>query len=152
MAVADVKPSLTLKRRLKASPALVYAVWTEPRHLVNWFGPMGAQVTKAETDVRTGGRYHIVFVTPDGEDHDVSGTYDEVVPNERLAFSWMWRTLPDRVSHVTLTFKPIREDDGDGTLFTLLHEQFFDEAARDRHMWGWSGSLDALEAYLKSTA
>jgi uncharacterized protein YndB with AHSA1/START domain len=138
------KPSLTLKRRFKVAPSLVYAAWTEPRHLLQWFGPEGAEVVTAETDVRVGGRYHVVFTTPDGEEHDVSGAYDEVVPGEKLSFSWMWRTLPDRASHVTLTFK----QDGDGTIFTLLHERFFDEAARDRHIWGWTGSLDALERYL----
>ena len=45
---------------------------------------------------------------------------------------------------MTLTFKP----DGGGTLMTLTHEQFFDEAARDRHEGGWSGMMQNLERYL----
>jgi uncharacterized protein YndB with AHSA1/START domain len=140
----DAKPSLTLKRRFKAAPALVYAAWTEPRHLLRWFGPEGAEVVSAEADVRVGGHYRVVFTTPDGEEHDVSGTYDAVVANETLSFSWMWRTLPDRASHVVLTFK----EDGGGTLFTLFHDGFFDAAARDRHIWGWTGALDRLGAHL----
>ena len=40
-----------------------------------------------------------------------------------------------------MTFKA----DGDGTLMTLMHEQFFDEDARDRHQHGWTGALDKLE-------
>jgi hypothetical protein len=44
---------------------------------------------------------------------------------------------------VTVTLKR----DGDGTLLTLQHEQFFDEAARDRHRSGWTGTLDKLEKY-----
>jgi uncharacterized protein YndB with AHSA1/START domain len=51
---------------------------------------------------------------------------------------------PERESLVTLTFKP----DGDGCMLTLLHEQFFDEAARDRHNTGWTSALDKLEAYI----
>jgi uncharacterized protein YndB with AHSA1/START domain len=101
-------------------------------------------VLSAEADARVGGRYRIVMRTNDGEEHDVGGVYREVVPNERLVFTWAWRSTPERESLVTLTLKR----DGDGTLLTLLHEQLFDEPARDRHEHGWSGSLDKLERYL----
>ncbi len=138
------KPSLTLKRRIKAPPQKVYAAWTEPEKLMQWFGPDAGKVVSAETDVRVGGRFRIVFHTLDGEQHDVSGTYSEVAPNQKLAFSWAWRTLPERESRVTLTFKP----DGEDTLLTLLHEQFFDQAARDGHEQGWTGALDKLERLL----
>jgi uncharacterized protein YndB with AHSA1/START domain len=139
-----VKPSLTLKRRLNAPPQAVYAAWTDPKKLVHWFGPDQGPVTKAETDVRVGGRFHVVFQTEDGEEHDVSGIYREVVPNERLQFTWAWRTMPERESLVTVIVKP----DGEGALLTLIHEQFFDEAARDGHEWGWNGALGKLEKAL----
>jgi uncharacterized protein YndB with AHSA1/START domain len=74
----------------------------------------------------------------------VSGIYREVIPNEKLNFTWAWRTMPERESLVTILIKP----DGDGSLLTLIHEQFFDEDARDRHQHGWTGCLDNLEAYL----
>jgi uncharacterized protein YndB with AHSA1/START domain len=141
---AAVKPSLTLKRRLNAPPQAVYAAWTDPKKLVHWFGPDQGPVTKAETDVRVGGRFHVVFHSEDGEEHDVSGIYREVVPNEKLQFTWAWRTMPERESLVTVIVKP----DGDGSLLTLIHEQFFDEPARDRHEWGWTGSLNKLEKAL----
>jgi len=141
-----VKPSLTLKRRIAAPPTKVYAAWTDPQQIMRWFGPAGAEMISAEVDARVGGRYRMRFRTPDGEEHDVSGTYREVVPDEKLAFTWMWRTLPDRASFVTITIKP----DGDGTLLTLLHEQFFDEAARDRHRDGWSGTLEKLARLLEA--
>ena len=141
---APIKPSLTLKRRLNASPEAVYAAWTDPKKLVHWFGPDQGPVTKAETDVRVGGRFHVVFHTEDGEEQDVSGVYQEVIPNEKLQFTWAWRTMPERESLVTVIVKP----DGDGSLLTLIHEQFFDEAARDRHQHGWTGCLDKLELYL----
>jgi uncharacterized protein YndB with AHSA1/START domain len=80
----------------------------------------------------------------DAEKHDVSGVYREVVPNEKLVFTWAWVSTPERESLVTLTFKP----DGTGTLMTLLHEQFFDEDARDRHQGGWTSAVDKLEQYL----
>jgi uncharacterized protein YndB with AHSA1/START domain len=135
------KPSLTLKRHLKAAPATVYAAWTDPTQLMRWFCPDGGPVLSAEADVRVDGQYRIVFCTEDGEEHDVSGLYREVVPEEKLAFTWMWRTMPERVSLVTVLLKR----DGEGTLLTLTHEQFFDEPARDRHREGWTGALDKLE-------
>lgn len=137
------KPSLTLRRHIKAPPEKVYAAWTEPDRLVKWFGPhetLGDTVT-AELDVRVGGSYTASFTTEDGEYHKVGGTYREVEPGRRLVFTWAWHTTPERESLVTLTFSP----DGDGTLFTLHHEQFADEAARDGHEHGWSGTLDKLE-------
>jgi uncharacterized protein YndB with AHSA1/START domain len=135
------KPSLTLKRRLNAAPDKVYAAWTEPQKLTRWFGPDSGAVTRAEMDLRVGGRFRVVFHTEDGEEHDVSGVYREVVPNEKLVFTWAWRSTPERESLVTVALRP----DGDGTSLTLTHEQFFDEAARDRHAFGWGGALDKLE-------
>jgi uncharacterized protein YndB with AHSA1/START domain len=135
------KPSLTLKRRINAPPAKVFKAWTDPAQIKRWFGPTEIETLLAEADVRTGGRYHIVMRAADGEEHDVSGTYREVVPDEKLVFTWAWRTTPERQSLVTVDLKR----DGDGTMLTLTHEQFFDEAARDRHRSGWTGCLDKLE-------
>lgn len=140
----STKPSLTIKRRLKAPPENIYGAWTDPAKITHWWGPEQSRTLSAELDVRVGGRFHIVFRTPDGDEHDVSGTYREVIPNRKLVFTWMWRPMPERQSLVTVTLTP----DGEGTLLTLLHEQFFDEPARDRHRSGWTGTLDRLERYL----
>jgi uncharacterized protein YndB with AHSA1/START domain len=143
MAVTAVKPSLTIKRPFKAAPAKVFAAWTRPQELAKWMGPSQVISCKAEADVRVGGHYHIQMITPDDE-HNVSGTYREVVPNERLVFTWAWRSMPERESLVTISLKP----DGEGTLMTFTHEHFFDEDARDRHNQGWTGTFEKLENYL----
>lgn len=139
---APVNPSLTMKRRLNATPAEVYQAWTDPDLLMRWFGPENVTMQEAEVDPRVGGTYRIVMLEDNGERHQVSGAYQEVVENERLVFSWAWVTTPERVSRVTVTFK----SDGAGTILTLLHEQFFDEAALRGHTHGWTGSLVKLEA------
>lgn len=143
VALADFidKPSLTLKRRLNAPAEKVYAAWTDPERIVKWFGPDSGPVTKAEIDLRVGGRFDIGFHTEDGEYHQVGGVYREVVPNEKLAFTWAWHTMKERESFVTITIKR----DGNGSILTLHHEKFADEAARDGHSRGWTGSLDKLE-------
>jgi uncharacterized protein YndB with AHSA1/START domain len=76
--------------------------------------------------------------------HDVGGTYREVVANEKLVFTWAWATTPERESIVTVLLKP----DGEGTLLTVIHEEFSDEDARDRHQNGWNGALDKLEKFV----
>jgi uncharacterized protein YndB with AHSA1/START domain len=138
------KPSLTLKRRFNAPPAKVFAAWTDPEKMKRWMGPEGVQGLSCEIDARVGGRYRLVMRAPNGDEHDVSGFYSEVVPNEKLVFSWAWKSTPERESRVTILLKP----DGTGTLLTLTHEQFFDEEARDHHRHGWTGSLDKLEKFL----
>ena len=138
------KPSLTLKRRLNAPAEKVYAAWTDPQKLVNWFGPDSGPVTKAQVDLRVGGRFDIGFHTEDGEYHEVGGIYREVVENEKLVFTWAWHTMKERESLVTITIKR----DGDGAILTLHHEKFFDQEARDGHERGWTGTLNKLEKML----
>lgn len=140
------QPSLTLTRRIDALPEKVYAAWTDPEKIVRWFGPaqVKAGSVQADIDLRVGGRYRISFEAGDGEYFQVDGVYREVTPNARIAFSWAWHSTPERESQVTVSLQP----DGGGTLLTLRHEQFFDEAARDGHARGWSALLDKLEKYL----
>jgi uncharacterized protein YndB with AHSA1/START domain len=137
------KPSLTLKRRIKAAPTKVFKAWTDPEKIVRWFGPKEtvAGSVRAEVDVRPGGRYRMNFQTVDGERHQVGGVYREVVPDTRLVFTWAWQSTPERESLVTVTLAA----DGGGTLLTLHHAQFFDQKARDGHERGWTGTLDKLE-------
>ena len=98
----------------------------------------------AQTDVRVGGRYHVGFVTDDGERHDVSGVYREVVEHRKLVFTWAWRTTPERESLVTVVLEP----SAGGTRLRFRHEQFFDETARDNHQRGWTGTFRRLERFL----
>ncbi|CAB3752827.1 SRPBCC family protein [Paraburkholderia solisilvae] len=138
------QPSLTLRRRIDAAPAKVYAAWTQPAHIVKWMHPNGCDVSVVEMDVRVGGRFWIAMRTPNGEEPQVSGTFREVEPDVKLVYTWAWRETPEQESLVTLTLQP----DGGGTLLTLRHERLFDEAVRDSHHDGWSSALDVLERYV----
>jgi len=112
---------------------------------VQWFGPGAVEEgsVKADIDLRVGGRYRISF-TAKGTYNEVGGVYREVVPNQRLVFSWAWHSTPERESLVTISMKP----EGGGTLLTFLHEQFADATARDNHERGWMELLAKLESYL----
>jgi uncharacterized protein YndB with AHSA1/START domain len=103
-------------------------------------------VTQADLDVRPGGRYTIAFHTPDGEEHRVSGTYEEVDEPRKLSFSWAWQSTPERVSFVTVRLQA----DGAGTLMSFRHERFFDVAARDGHERGWTATFEKLDRFIAS--
>ena len=139
------RPSLTLKRRFNAAPEKVYAAWADAERLVQWFGPASVEAgsVKADIDLRVGGHYRISF-NANGQYNQVGGVYREVVPNERLVFSWAWHSTPERESLVTVLLKP----DGAGTLLTFHHEQFADATARDNHERGWTELFAKLENYL----
>jgi uncharacterized protein YndB with AHSA1/START domain len=138
------KPSLTIKRRLNAPPARVFAAWIDPEKVKRWMGPGDVKVLAAECEPRAGGRFRWLMRAPSGEDHDVSGVYREFVPDRKLVFTWAWKSTPERESLVTVDLKP----DGDGTILTLTHEQFFDDEARDRHRHGWEGAMDKLASFV----
>jgi uncharacterized protein YndB with AHSA1/START domain len=148
MSTFTVKPSLTIKRRFNAPPEKVYSAWTDPEKIAGWFGPPGSKVAQAKFETRPGGQFTILAIAQNGEEFHVSGIVKEAVANEKLVYSWAWRGTPDRVSLITINFKP----DSGGTLMTLLHEQFFDDAVRDRHNQGWEAALIKLESYLAQQA
>jgi uncharacterized protein YndB with AHSA1/START domain len=139
------EPRLVITRHYPVAPEKVWRAWTDPQALSRWFGPGEMDsVTHAELDVRVGGRYRIAFRTGDGQQHDVSGEYQEVVPNRKLQFTWAWKSTPERVSLVTIELKPA----ADGCDMDFRHERFFDAPARDAHEQGWMGALAKLDRML----
>jgi uncharacterized protein YndB with AHSA1/START domain len=146
MGTVTQNPSLTLVRSFDAAPAKVWQAWTDPNVIRRWFAPNDTYtVAIAEADVRVGGRYRIKMDTPAGESRDVSGTYREVVPAQKLVFTWAWASTPERESLVTIQIRPV----GERTELTLKHEQFFDDSARDRHNTGWTAALANFERLLR---
>lgn len=140
------RPSLTLERFYPVAPEKLWRAWTDPQALSRWFGPGGDQpVALAELDVRVGGRFRVLFGGADGKEHEVQGVYQEVVPNRRLVFTWVWpRTTPERESRVTIEFRKA----GRGTEFVFTHAQHHDATVRDGHRQGWSESFVKLEQFL----
>ena len=139
-----IKPSLTLKRHLKAPPARVFAAWTDPQKMKRWMGPAGSEILKAEVDARVGGGYRIEMRSADGNPHTVTGVYREVIAGEKLVFTWQWAVTPPELPHESLVTVLIKAD-GDGTLLTVTHERLSSEEARKAHEQGWMSSLDKLE-------
>ncbi|MDP3749097.1 MAG: SRPBCC domain-containing protein [Phenylobacterium sp.] len=137
-------PSVTIVRRIKAPPAKIWAAITRPELMLQWWGPDAGPTLRAEADVRPGGRLSVVFRLLNGEEHNPTGVYREVVPGKKLVFTWEWPGAPERESLVTFLIEPL---DG-GAELTLIHEQLPDEEARRSHEIGWSGLLDKLAIFL----
>jgi uncharacterized protein YndB with AHSA1/START domain len=73
-------------RIFDAPRALVFAAWTDPRHLAQWWGPNGFTTTTSSFDFRPGGVWRFVMHGPDGRDYQNRVTFNEIVPNERIAY------------------------------------------------------------------
>src|SRR4051794_15797879 len=137
-------PSVTIVRQIKASPGKVWAAITQPKLMMQWWGPDAGPTLKAEADVRPGGRFSVVFRLLNGEEHNPTGVYQEVVPERKLVFTWDLPGTRERESLVTFRLRPIDS----GTELTLTHEHLPDEATRASHEQGWTGLLDKLPIFL----
>jgi len=139
--------SVTLVRRIRARPQIVFDAVTTAEGIAHWWGPDAGPVLVAESDPRVGGRYRVRFLRMlDSTEYESSGEFLEIVPPERVVMSWRWKGgVPDPgESRVEITLKTVPE----GTELTFVHSQLRDEEASRSHEEGWSGALDKLEAYL----
>lgn len=144
--MSAVAERLVVKRTFNAPVERIYSAWTDPEKMKRWLAPGDMTVPSAEADVSVGGRYR-VQMSEAGSDcafHTTGGVYREVVPNERLVFTWQWEGS-DLETLVTLEFKGLSAG---GTELTLIHEGFDSEDTRNKHGQGWEGCLANLESFL----
>jgi uncharacterized protein YndB with AHSA1/START domain len=148
IAVQTLDRELVITRVFDAPQDLVFEVWTEPKHLANWWGPNDFTLAFCHVDFREGGSYRLCLRSPTGEDHWALGTYREIVETERIVFSWDREDLNGKLRSkpiVTVTFEAL----GEKTRFTLRQRIF--ELADDcpEHRGGWSQCLDRLAHYVE---
>ena len=136
--------SIVITRVFAAPAERIFAAWTDSELLKQWMGPGSVTVSIAEVDLTVGGSYTLVMNDPKGATHIPSGTYEEIVPNEKLAFSWSWADS-DEVTHVALEMRKIDDNE---TELTLTHTGFAEASVRDHHEEGWNGCLDKLTKVL----
>jgi len=125
-------------RMFEAPIGLVFDVLTKPEHVRQWCATGGDRVTICEMDLRVGGDFHNVFVTPDGVECSFRGTYLEIEPPSRLVNTWLFEGWPNAWAVET---NALSELDGVTTLTMTL--AFRDKAGR-AHM------AKAYEAALRS--
>jgi uncharacterized protein YndB with AHSA1/START domain len=134
-------------RQFDAPIELLFDVLTKPEHVRHWFAPFEDKLTARSIDLRVGGAYHMVFVTPDGQECSFRGTYLEIEPPTRIVQTWLFEGWPDveAVESNALT-------ETDGVTKMTVTMAFRDKAGRahmTRHN-GQESSFDKLEDYLMS--
>ena len=144
----DTTKGFTLVRNLDATPAEIWAAWTNPDEAARWWHPRGLS-TPRETvsiDARVGGRYEYTMVNDaTGEEYVTVGEYREVVPMEKLVFTWgKPEDDPDDCPLITVTIEPLGE---------LTRMRFdlrgVDGTRGDADVYdGWDSALDVLAGYL----
>ena len=108
----DRDPLSIVGTRVLAAPrALVFSVWTDPKHLVQWWGPNGFRTTTHAFDFRPGGVWRFVMHGPDGRDYQNRITFDEIVAPERIVYR---HDGAEDVEPVTFTQTVTFEDIGNG--------------------------------------
>lgn len=78
--------SLVISRIINAPRALVFKVWTDPRHIAQWWGPNGFTNTIKHMNVKVGGEWKFIMHGPDGTDYPNKIVYSEIVYPERLVY------------------------------------------------------------------
>ena len=123
--------------RISARPETVWRYWTDPERMCDWWG------AAAELDPRPGG----ACVVEMGGGAIMRGEYVDIVPHERIVFSFGWDPTADGPdiapgsTLVEITFTP----DGDDTILALRHSGLT-AAVRDEHRAGWDHFLPLLAA------
>ena len=144
---SEEKIKLEIKRVINAPPARVYAAWTDPAQLREWFVPEDVRTRNIAADVRVGGKYRWDLITQQGENWAAFGEYRELIPGKKIVFTWQWdddEAWENQTSIVTVELF----DRGGGTELLLTHEQLPSAESRDRHNEGWNSLLNRLEQFL----
>jgi uncharacterized protein YndB with AHSA1/START domain len=141
----QITEAVIVQRTIAAAPEKVFAAWTDPHLLAQWWGPPGSRVASIEVDLRVNGRYRIGLQQPNHDIYFVNGTYQLIQPPEKLVFTWRWEQ-PDMDIGNSLVTIEMQGDDRYTTL-TLTHTQL-PEPARAAHQQGWQGILDKLNSFL----
>ena len=150
---------LVLEREIDVTLEQVWAAWTDPEQLKQWFTPRPWQTTEARLDVRPGGEFYTVMRSPEGEEFPNAGCYLEVVPNERLV--WTDALLPGyRPADVhqlpfAMTAMLLLEPIEGGTRYTAIAIHT-DAESRGKHEEmgfydGWGTVADQLVEYIKGS-
>lgn len=152
--------SVEITRIFDAPRALVWQAWTDPQHLMRWWGPANFTSPAGTIDLRVGGKYHFCMQAPDGQKFWSTGVYQELVAPERIVYTdsfadergnvvpasyyGMGDDLPLEMT-ITITFEAV---DGK-TKMTLRHIGLPPGEISEMTVAGWNSSFDKLVESLR---
>ena len=133
--------ALEIRRTFAAPAERVFEAFRDPELLRGWADPGDHRTERMEMDFRPGGRYRREMRFPDGSLHVLSGEYLEIDAPRRLAYTYVWETLPDAPE--TRVQIDLRERGGE-TEVRLLHSGFATGEMADDHRIGWESCFAQL--------
>ena len=125
-------------REFDAPRDLVFSVWTDPKHLAQWWGPNGFTITTHSFDMRPGGVWRLVMHGPDGRDYQNENVYVEIAEPERLVY----RHVSAPQFQMTVTFA------NDGGKTRLTARMLFESAALRNQTVETFGAVEGLKQTL----
>ena len=142
---------LEITRVFNAPRKVVFAEWTDPKQVAQWWGPTGFTNPVCELDVRPGGAMLIHMRGPDGTIYPMNGIYKEVVPPERLVFTASALDKDGKAMFENLNTVIFTERDGKTTV-NLRVEVLTSSSAAEQPLagmeMGWNMTLDRLGAFV----
>jgi len=148
-ATLSAEPGLVITRIFDAPRRLVFEMWTEPEHLLRWWGPCGFTTISGWLGVRPGGTWSRSMQAPNGSVIRKHGVNREIVAPERLVLTYITDDAagnPGPETLVTVTFGDL----GGKTRLTLHQTAFQSVAARDDHRRGWTSALERFAVHLSA--
>ena len=100
---------IKMTRVFDAPRELVFQAHTDPQHVPHWWGQRHSTTIVDVMDVRPGGAWRFVQRDPEGKEYGFRGEYREVVPPERLVYTFEFEGMPGHILVETVTFE---EHDG----------------------------------------
>ncbi len=159
MAPADdsltTRPPVRVSRTLPASPEAVFRAWSSAAHVARWFAPRPFTIPEATVEMRVGGRFDLLFRSPEGHEHQIRGTVVEVQPNRRFVIDMTVEDAAGQPQFRALTEIELSEVAGGTRLdaaqtYTVLDSRvawLVDGAPK-----GWAATLEQLEEAVAAMA
>jgi uncharacterized protein YndB with AHSA1/START domain len=154
MSTTPSNNDLVLERFVDVPPAKVWEAWTTPEILMKWFTPAPWSTKSIDLDLRAGGRFNSVMLSPEGQEFPNTGCVLEVVPGKKLVFTDALHEgfRPSENPFMTATVEIIPEGKGTRYRATAQHK---DEETKKKHeemgfMEGWGAALDQMVAMIQS--
>ena len=110
---------LRLTREFDAPRELVFKAMTDPALLSRWWGPRRYRTVVDELDVRPGGKWRMRNIGADGDEHAFRGEFREVVPSERVVWTFEYVPLPGHISVETMILT-----EREGRTLLVVRDQF----------------------------
>ena len=152
--------AVEITRIFDAPRELVWQAWTDPQHLMRWWGPKDFTAPACKIDLRVGRKYHFCMRSPDGQDYWNKGIFRELVERERIVYTdsfadaegnsvpatfyGMGADIPFEMV-LTVTFEEL---DGK-TKMTLHYVDFSSREMSEMTHAGWNESFDKLAESLR---